>query len=258
MKDALLTPTSTVSTLRPERKKTVEPSPNTVFFCPEESRFYSQCLEKMVFNQASRSKTIVEFGAGDGCAVINSLLKSAFRGTVHGYELNPKACQVAQTHIQQQGLHNRYIVHNQCFFEGLKQTQAHCLIANPPYIPAPDDGILMPELHGGIDGATITKNLLTLGCEQVLLMISAYSNPVETIHHALAQGYQVVDFLVTPLPFGYYSSEPKVKNWIARLRSQNKAFYSPNIYFLTGVLFQKRPHSTADLSVELLKVITAL
>ncbi len=31
------------------------------------------------------------------------------------------------------------------------------LIANPPYIAAPDDDILMPALHGGIDGAVLTR-----------------------------------------------------------------------------------------------------
>ncbi|MEB3212029.1 MAG: SAM-dependent methyltransferase, partial [Leptolyngbyaceae bacterium] len=114
------------------------------------------------------------------------------------------------------------------------------------------------ELYGGQDGATITKALLTVGCEQVLLMISAYSNPVETLHHTLAQDYHVTDFMVTPLPFGRYRSEPKVKNWIARLRSQQKAFYSASIYFLTGVLFQRRSPTTRDISSELLKVMTLL
>ncbi|MGP1387980.1 MAG: methyltransferase [Thainema sp.] len=256
MKEVLLSPTTSVSLST--RPKTAVPSPRNVFFCPEESRFYSQCLEKMLLNHCSAAETIVEFGSGDGSAVINSLLNTSFNGVIHGYELNPRACQVAQSHIRQQGLTDCYIVHNQCCFTGLKQHSAQCLIANPPYIPAPDNRILMPELHGGIDGATITKKLLTVGCEQVLLMISAYSNPVDTICHARAQGYQVVDFMVTPLPFGCYSSEPKVKNWIAKLRSQNKAFYSSNIYFLTGALFQKQNSAVADLSDELLKVMTVL
>jgi hypothetical protein len=91
-----------------------------------------------------------------------------------------------------------------------------------------------------------------------MLMISAYSNPVETIEYALNQGYQVVDFMISPLTFGYYSCEPKVKKRISELRKNRKAFYSQNIYFLAGVLFKKRDSSSMDLSVELLKVMTAL
>lgn len=233
-------------------------SPNEVFFCPEESQFYSQCLEKLVLNYIDRPEAMVEFGAGDGSPVIRCLLNTSFEGIVHGYELNPAACEVARNRIQQYGLSGKYMIHNRCFFEGLKATPANYLIANPPYIPAPDDRISMPALHGGADGATITKRLLSVDCENVLLMVSAYSNPIETIEHALDEGYRVADFMVTPLRFGYYSSEPKVRSWITHLRQNRKAFYSANIYFLAGVLFQKRRSAGADLSTELLKVMTAL
>ena len=48
-------------------------------------------------------------------------------------------------------------VHNSCFFEGARTLAAGTLVANPPYIPAPDDDILMPALHGGDDGANLTR-----------------------------------------------------------------------------------------------------
>lgn len=232
-------------------------SPTEVFFCPEESQFYSQCLEKMVFNQCTQGESVIEFGAGDGSPVINCLLKVNFNGLVHGYELNPSACELARSRIQQYKLSHKYSIHNTCFFQGL-QSKADYLIANPPYLPAPDSDICMPALHGGEDGAEITKKLLTVGCENALLMISAYSNPVETIDYAIDQGYQVNDFLISPLQFGYYSCEPKVKTSITELRHQRKAFYSQNIYFLAGVLFGKQQRSQPDLSRELIKVMTAL
>ncbi len=49
-----------------------------------------------------------------------------------------------------------------------------------------------------------------MGFDTAVLLISAYANPVETMEHARALGYRCTDFMVTPLPFGYYSSEPKV------------------------------------------------
>jgi methylase of polypeptide subunit release factors len=48
-------------------------------------------------------------------------------------------------------------VHNSCFFKGAAATDATWLISNPPYIPAEDDSILMPALHGGRDGANLTR-----------------------------------------------------------------------------------------------------
>lgn len=240
------------------RESTVEsPSPNEVFFCPEESQFYSQCLETMVLKRCKSSDRVIEFGSGDGSPVIHSLLRSPFKGKIFGYELNPKAYQVARSRIQQYQLSDRYIVRHQCFYEGWKQTPANYLIANPPYIPAPDNNIYMPSLHGGVDGAEITRSLFTVGCDRVLSLISAYSNPVETVEYALKQGYKVVDFMVAPLKFGYYSSQSKVKETIAALHRDRKAFYSQNIYLLAGVLFKKPQNGDRNLSQELLQVMTA-
>lgn len=233
-------------------------SPEDVFFCPEESQFYSQCLEQMVLNNRPSFERVIEFGTGDGSPVINSLLKTRFSGVIHGYELNSTACEVARRRISDYQLEAKYRIYNRCFFEGYESIPASCLIANPPYIPAPDARIYMPALFGGIDGATMTNKLLSLGCETVMLMVSAYSNPVATIQYAINRGYSVTNFMITPLQFGYYSSEPKVRDWIAQLRKQNKAFYSANVYFLAGVLFQQKSLSLVDLSPELIKVITVL
>lgn len=247
MKEALLSSNNAIDSY----------SPNQVFFCPEESQFYSQCLEKMVLNRCNHFDSIVEFGAGEGSPVIDCLLKTKFHGSIHGYELNAAACKLAQSRIEQYQLKNKYIIHNKCFFKH-SPSDASYLIANPPYLPAPDDKLYMPSLHGGTDGATITKQLLSVGCDNVLLMISAYSNPVETIDYALERDYQVIDFMISPLRFGYYSCEPKVRKAIAELQKRKKAFYSPNIYFLAGVLFKKEESCNVDLSAELLKVMTAL
>jgi methylase of polypeptide subunit release factors len=232
-------------------------SPKEVFFCPEESQFYSQCLDRMVLNRCSSLDLVIEFGSGDGSPVIQSLLKTPFQGKIQGYELNSIACKLAQSRIAQYELSDKYIVTNQCFFEGWKQSGANYLIANPPYLPAPDNEIYMPALHGGADGAKITKLLFTVGCDRVFSLISAYSNPVETIEYAIERGYQVIDFTIAPLEFGYYSSESKVRKTISALKSDRKAFYSPNIYLLAGVLFEQQGRGSQDLSAELLQVMTA-
>ena len=51
---------------------------------------------------------------------------------------------------------------------------------------------------------------MTYGFDSAILLISSYANPVHTLEHARKHGYQVTDFMVSPMPFGYYSSEPKV------------------------------------------------
>mgnify|MGYP002777062188 FL=1 len=228
-----------------------------VFFCPEESYFYSYCLERFVLSACSSQDQVLEFGCGDGTPVIHSLTRNAFPGVIHGYELNPSACLVAKSRIEKYHLATKYMIHNESFFEA-KKPKAQYLIANPPYLPAPDDDICLPALRGGCDGSGITCQLLTLDIPSVLLMISSYSNPVDTVRHAIANGYYVADFMVSPLQFGYYSSEPKVKNTIQQLKRDRRAFFSNNIYFLAGVLFRKQHRTAIDLSEEFIKVMTAL
>lgn len=228
-----------------------------IFFCPEESKFYSHCLETLVLNQCCSTESVIEFGSGDGSPVINSLLRTRFDGLIHGFELNTSACKVANSTVDEYNLCNQYIIHNQSFFDAATP-EAEYLVSNPPYLPAPDNDIYLPALHGGTDGSTLTKKLLSLGYDNALMMISSFSDPEGTINHAIEEGYCIADFVVVPLPFGYYSSEPKVRNTIEELRKQNMAFYSENIYFLAGVLFKKQQKSTVDLSTELVRVMTAL
>jgi methylase of polypeptide subunit release factors len=232
-------------------------SENEVFYCPEESYFYSYCLERFVLSACSKAERAVEFGAGDGTPIIHSLTRNPFLGQIHGYELNPAACQVANTRIERYGLEAHYVIHNQSFFDAIRP-EASYLIANPPYLPAPDDEIQMPALRGGKDGSEITCRLLTLDYSTVLLMISSYSNPVDTIACAIAHDYYVSDFMVAPLQFGYYSSEAKVKNTIHQLKCDRQAFCSDNIYFLAGVLFCKQHKGAIDLSDELIRLMTAI
>ena len=233
------------------------PSGKEVFICPEESNFYSQCLDAMVLSNCGTDEAVIEFGAGDGLPVINSLLRTEFDGLIHGYELNKTASEMANSKIATYNLADKYVVHNCCFFNSAKPNSKY-LVSNPPYLPSVDSDIYMPLLHGGTDGSTITKQLLSLDYENVLLMISSYSHPVGTIDYAHIQGYSVAKFLVSPLPFGYYSSESKVINTIAKLRENNQAFYSENIYLLAGVLFQKTRLYAGDLSAELGQIMTSL
>jgi methylase of polypeptide subunit release factors len=228
-----------------------------IFFCPEESNFYSNCLENLVLRNCKNATSIVEFGSGDGSPVINSLLRNKFDGVIHGFELNTSAWKAANSTIDEYNLTNKYVIYNSCLFESSKP-EANYLVANPPYLPAPDQDIYMPLLFGGVDGATVTNELLSLGYDNVLVLVSSYSNPKSTIEQAQKNGYSVNNFVVLPLKFGYYSSEPKVKKHIEELRRNNMAFYSGDYYFLAGVLFSKSQESANDLSNQLAQVMTSL
>lgn len=228
-----------------------------IFYCPEESNFYSNCIENFVMRKNQDFEYVVEFGSGDGSPVINSLLRNQFEGLIHGFELNTAAWKTASSTIDEYNLTDKYVIENSSLFDA-NQPQAECLVANPPYLPAPDDDIYMPLLFGGVDGAMVTNQLLSLGYNNVLVLVSSYSNPKSTLDHAKVNGYYVNNFTVLPLKFGYYSSEPKVKKHIEEMRNHQMAFYSGDYYFLAGVLFTKSQQSEVDLSKELNQVLTGL
>lgn len=126
--------------------------------------------------------------------------------------------------------------------------------------------LLMPALWGGVDGANLTRDLLSAGFGSTMLLISAYSNPVKTLQHARDQGYYVADFLVQPLPFGTYSSQDVVRSHLQEMREKGEAFFRDTgagrrpYYFLAGVLFKRagEGEELEDLSEELLSVMCAL
>lgn len=227
-----------------------------VFYCPQESEFYSQCIKELVLKQCNESTIIDEFGSGDGTPVINSLVETKFKGEIHGFELNDSAYEVAKSNIRKHELDSRYIIQNQSFFSSSNRN-AEYLISNPPYLPAIDNKIYQPLLHGGIDGSEIARKLLSLNYENVLLMVSSYSNPRNLLEYGKSNGYSTGNFIISPLNFGYYSSEPKVKSTISEMQKQGIAFYSQNIYLLAGVLFTKNKRSV-DLSSELIQIMTSL
>lgn len=228
-----------------------------IFFCPEESNFYSHCIETLVLNNCVGSESIIEFGSGDGSPVIQSLLRTRFNGVVHGFEVNNLACETANSKINEYELSDKYLIHNCSLFDSAK-LDAQYLISNPPYLPALDNKLYQPLLHGGIDGITVSKQLLSLDYENVLLMMSSYSNPEGLIDYGITRGYCTSNFIISPLTFGYYSSEPKVMNRILEMRRNNMAFCSENIYLLAGVLFTKQEKAKVDISSELVQLMTSL
>lgn len=229
-----------------------------VFLCEEETAFYAHCLRKLVFERQPASKTIVEFGTGDGTAVIKAVQDTEnCRAEITGYEINERAAALAKNNVEKTGLKGQFKVHHGCFFKGLSVCRPATLVANPPYLPAPDNDILMPTLFGGLDGGEVTRDLISLGADEVMLLIPSYSDPVKTMLHAQARGYIVQAYLSTMLPFGTYSSQSKVLNWIQLMKLDGRAFFSSAGYQLLGVLYKKpNGDNLVDLTDDALSLLT--
>ncbi len=230
-----------------------------VFVCPEESAFYAQCLRMLLVGHCQTAPVIHEFGSGDGMPMIEAVLGACFQGMIHGYEINDVSWNLANTRIRYQQIEDRYMVHHVSFFDACNKPYTSTLVTNPPYLPAwTDSSLYIKGLYGGIDGSMISRKLLSLEYSTVLLMVSSFSNPAGLLQYASEQGYSVVDFLIRPLIFGRYSSQPEVKSRIVELQQEQKAFFSEHYYLLAGVVFQKQKHVDKELSDDLMAVIQSL
>lgn len=218
------------------------PNPNenapSIFHCVEESSFYSLCIEQLLLPRIPGSAQLREFGSGDGAPVIQALARTPeFSGFIRGYEVNPQACAQAQQACQTAGT-RKYQVECRSFFDQ-GSAEYSALLANPPYIPFPDNSILLPYLHGGTDGSEPSCRLLDEPCQLALLVLSSYSNPIRIIDHARDLGFAIASFLVMPIPYGRYSSEPKVFRHIQQLLAQNQGYCNTQGYLIAGVLFSR-------------------
>jgi hypothetical protein len=210
---------------------------------------------------------MIEFGSGSGRPIIKILKESGFKGFIEGYELCGKASQIAQQLIKRDKLAKRYTVKNTCFFKSNpNQARAHksFLIANPPYLPASDGKLNLPNLYGGEDGSTITRRLLSQNFDNVMVLLSSYSNPKAIIRFAEGQKYVITDYFITLLPFGNYTLQPKVLKTIDRLKKRKKAFVFKNTYLLAGAFFQKvtrknlRQNQLENRSEDLIRLLSSM
>lgn len=191
--------------------------------------------------------------------MVDALQHSKFKGLVHGYEIQNASWELAKARIEQYQVQQHYIVHHDNFFDTVDKPDARTLVTNPPYLPICNPDVLyLKGLYGGPDGSMISRKLLAMEYQTVMLMVSSFSDPAGLIQFAGDQGYSVVDFVVQPLIFGCYSSQPEVQNRIWELFRDGKAFFSDHYYLLAGVVFQKRKPIDPELSGDLMALMRSI
>src|SRR5215213_1940403 len=201
----------------------------TCFSSADESAHYgfSVCMLLEHYRGQLRweEEGVAEPGTGDATA-ISDVVASLPGLRVAGFDVSEPSVRTARANIAVRGVADRYTVEHGDFFDSADSSgglPASTVIANPPYIPALDDDVLMPELWGGVHGNDLVLQLLKAGYENVITAVASYSDPVTTVRTAGDLGYRVANFLTMALDFGRYSSEPKVRAHIQRLCDEGKA-----------------------------------
>jgi methylase of polypeptide subunit release factors len=200
---------------------------------------------------------VVELGTGDATAIAD-VVSSLPDLRVRGYDISAGSVEAARANIAQRGVADRYTVELGDFFDQADSAGGppmSTVISNPPYIPAPDRDILMPELWGGVYGNDLMLQLLKAGYDNVIAAVASYSDPGTTIATAGELGYRVANFLAMGLDYGAYSSEPKVREHIRRLCAAGRGWAGDDGYMVAVALFTRNPDVPGDRAGQLLKAL---
>ena len=200
---------------------------------------------------------VVELGTGDA-TVIADVVRDLPGLRVRGFDISAPSVAQARENIAARGVADRYTVELGDFFDSADSAagpSASTVIANPPYIPAPDRDILMPELWGGVHGNDLVLALLKAGYDDVLVAVPSYSDPLTTVATAADLGYRVANFLAMGLDYGPYSSEPKVRAHIRRLCAEGRGWAGEDEYMVAVALFTRNPEIPGDRSGQLLRAL---
>jgi hypothetical protein len=231
------------------------------FDCAEESAHYAFSVQLLLTQYATvlpwRTEGVAELGSGDARAIAH-VVRALPGLSVHGTDISATSVDRARQTIDGLGVADRYTVELGDFFGWARSPagrQVSTVIANPPYIPAPDGDILMPELWGGWYGNDLALQLLEVGFEHLLVALPSYSDPAGTLAAAGGLGYRVANFLAMGLDYGTYSSEPKVRDHIRRICREGRGWTGDDEYMVAVALFTQDPDIPGDRSAQLLRAL---
>ncbi len=200
---------------------------------------------------------VVELGTGDA-GLIADVVAVLPGLRVRGFDISEASVDRARENIAARGVADRYTVELGDFFDqadAVGGEPVRTAIANPPYIPAPDRDILMPELWGGVRGNDLTLQLLKAGYEDVVVAVASYADPVTTVSTAADLGYRVANFLAMGLDYGPYSSEPRVREQIRRIVAEGRGWAGDDEYMVAVALFTRDPAIPGDRADQLLRAL---
>ena len=200
---------------------------------------------------------VAELGTGDATAIAD-VVAGLPDLRVRSFDISASSVERARENIAARGVADRYTVELGDFFDRADSAAAppvSTVIANPPYIPAPDRDILMPELWGGVYGNDLVLQLLKAGYRNVITAVPSYADPGTSVRTAEDLGYRVANFLAMGLDYGEYSSEPKVRDHIRRLCAEGRGWAGDDEYMVAVALFTQEPDIRGDRATQLLRAL---
>lgn len=237
------------------------PPATDVFVCPTESRHFGRAVDTLLRRHRDllrwQTGGVLELGSGDAAAIAD-VVAGLPDLRVRGIDISATSVARARRNTAARGVADRYTVDHGDFFvlAGLGEPGGpRTVVSNPPYLPAPDGDLLMPELWGGPDGNSLVLRLLGALAPHLVLALAGYADPVTTLATAEALGYRVVDVVPEVHELGAYSREPKVATRIAELCAAGRGWTGRDTYGVGVALLSRQAGDAPDRRGDLLAAL---
>lgn len=239
----------------------LSPPATDFFVCPTESRHFARGVDALLRRHRDLLRWdvagVLELGTGDAAAIAE-VVAGLPDLRVRGIDISATSVARARENTAAAGVGDRYTVDHGDFFAlaGLGDPGApRTVVSNPPYLPAPDGDLLMPELWGGPDGNDLVLRLLGALAPHLVVALAGYADPVTSLATAQALGYRVVDVLPGVHELGEYSREPKVRTRIHELAAEGRGWVGADRYAVAVTLLSRQPGDAPDRSEDLLAAL---
>jgi hypothetical protein len=185
-----------------------------------EGILFRDLIYKALVTHPRRIERLVDFGCGSSLPTISAILdlpETSRPSQVWAVDVNEEAIAASKHNVAAVGFENVYNIDKSnmlsVFKENATNFSADLIVANPPYVPSPDEeqsGFLTP-VNGGADGLRFLRPLLQMPLKPgtwVAIVASSLSSP-ESLANLINESFAVISCDSHVVPFGpYLKSEP--------------------------------------------------
>jgi len=196
-----------------------------------EGILFRELIHKALMSHPGRVERLIDFGCGSSLTTISAILdlpEASRPVQVRAIDVNDEAIAASKHNVSAVGFEHVYRIEKMdmlsVFKENATDLSADLIVANPPYVPAPDEnqsGFLTP-VNGGADGLRFLRPLLQMPLKtgtRVAIVASSLSSPAD-LADLINASFTVISCDSHVVQFGPYLKSEPIHSYVKSMREQ--------------------------------------
>ena len=226
------------------------------FKASRDSWSYSKLIEKIlkIFSQRNSLDEFVlyDLGAGSSLTTLSAINStSILPKKIVAIDINGEAILSSKVNVEIEGYSSLYSFQEVSLSDYINESSGlpYAIVSNPPYISCQRDLEYNPcfsAINGGPDGLKFYKQILKNKIHPIGTLLGLHLSSLTFLKGFMdmIQGdYNIIDIDIFKVPFGLYTSQDEVKNYLLDLRKLNKVFFEERDgsfeYFIISLVLEK-------------------